>query len=620
MGKYTRKTNRRNYKTEALLSAMNAVEQGQKIRAAARDYDIHEATLRRQLKIKGKFKQRKSDSLGRAPVFTEEQEREFASHCKELARLFFGITATDLREAAFKYAEANHIKHSFNREKGMAGPDWFRNFLKRNPDLSLRKPEATSVNRISAFNKTEVDRFFNNLEQVQDKYHFGPDRIYNVDETGCSTTPREVSKRLAPTGLKQFGTITSWERGKNVTVICAVSATGAFVPPLFIFPRLRMSPHLERNGPAGAVYTCTKNGWSNEEVFMMWLKHFQAKVSSTIDNPVLLILDNHSSHISITIYEFCKNHGIVMLSIPPHTSHRLQPLDLTFFAALKSAYSRQCNLFLKRKITCPEKENKLTPYDISEIFKLAYEQVANVEKGVSGFAAAGIFPMNPEKFTEDDFAPAENFNSSLQSLEGSPSCRESTPPKIIKDNENSKSSQQPSTSYQIPVQAQEQTYFLPDLTPVAKILPIPRSTKIQMGKKGREKQHSEVLTSTPMKGELEKKEDKRNKKKVEASKKNILNPKQKKVVKKANKTKKCVNKDDIDSESDLSDIDETKLCNDDELDDMSDASEHDKCVICGDLGKNKEMWYRCTTCGYWAHQECSGYDSPTGYVCDLCQP
>lgn len=52
----------------------------------------------------------------------------------------------------------------------MAGYDWVNNFLKRNPKLSVRKPEATNVNRILAFNKTELDRFFANLEKVREKY------------------------------------------------------------------------------------------------------------------------------------------------------------------------------------------------------------------------------------------------------------------------------------------------------------------------------------------------------------------------------------------------------------------------------------------------------------------
>ncbi|KAB0790474.1 hypothetical protein PPYR_15137, partial [Photinus pyralis] len=131
------------------------------------------------------------------------------------------------------------------------------------------------IHPITAFNKTEVDRYFQNLVNVQKTYKFLPDRIYNVDETGISTVPKETSKRL---GVKQFGIISSWERRKNITVIAAFSASGNYIPPLFVFPRKRMSPYLQKNGPSGAIYTCTDNGWSNENVFSLWLKHFQNKV------------------------------------------------------------------------------------------------------------------------------------------------------------------------------------------------------------------------------------------------------------------------------------------------------------------------------------------------------
>lgn len=194
---------------------------------------------------------------------------------------------------------------------------------------------------------------------------------------------------------------------------------------------------------------------------MMWLKHFQSKVCSSIENPILLILDNHCSHISLPIYEFCKNHGIVMVSIPPHTSHKLQPLDLTLFGPLKNAYSKQCNLFLKRKIMDGEKENKLTPYDIAEVFKLAYEQVANVEKGVSGFLAAGICPLNSEKFDENDFAPAENLIDHAMLEISSPSTptkyEEKTPAQVHPP------SPRPSTSRQAILDEQNQDlYFTPN--------------------------------------------------------------------------------------------------------------------------------------------------------------
>jgi hypothetical protein len=40
----------------------------------------------------------------------------------------------------------------------------------------------------------------------------------------------------------------------------------------------------------------------------------------------------------------------------------------------------------------------------------------------------------------------------------------------------------------------------------------------------------------------------------------------------------------------------------------------EKCFACDDLGK-EELWYRRTGCGIWVHEECSGWDSPDGYLC-----
>jgi hypothetical protein len=55
--------------------------------------------------------------------------------------------------------------------------------------LAIRTPEATSFARASAFNNPAVDKFYDNLAAVMDKYNFNPEDIYmyNCDETGCTT-------------------------------------------------------------------------------------------------------------------------------------------------------------------------------------------------------------------------------------------------------------------------------------------------------------------------------------------------------------------------------------------------------------------------------------------------
>jgi hypothetical protein len=160
---------------------------------------------------------------------------------------------------------------------------------------------------------------------------------------------------------------------------------------MFVFPRKRMSPHLEQGGPPGAIYHCLPNGWMTTEFFTEWLKHFAPQTNASIQNPVLLVMDNHSSHTSLQSYLFCKENGICIVSIPAHTSHSLQPLDLTFFDPLKIALHKECDLCMK----CHFSE-KITPYDLASLFNKAYSRVSTLEKAAKGFEKSGIWPLNPE--------------------------------------------------------------------------------------------------------------------------------------------------------------------------------------------------------------------------------
>lgn len=132
----------------------------------------------------------------------------------------------------------------------------------------LRTPGATSAAR--GFNKIAVEKFFDLLESLMEEHHFEPHNIHNVDETGMSTVRSKPSKIIAKKGRLQVGTITSAERGTLVTVEICMSVTGSFIPPLFIFPRVRMKPELMDGAPMGSTFECHKSGWMQLPICTKW--------------------------------------------------------------------------------------------------------------------------------------------------------------------------------------------------------------------------------------------------------------------------------------------------------------------------------------------------------------
>lgn len=141
-----------------------------------------------------------------------------------------------MRQLAYGIAEKMKIKHPFNKETKMAGKGWLHGFRKRNPQLSLRLPEATSLARAESFNKPQVNKFFTKLEQVIDEHKIDNTMIFNMDESAL-TTAQVPPKIFAQKGKKQVGVLTSAERGVHITVTICMGSGGINVPPAIIFPR-----------------------------------------------------------------------------------------------------------------------------------------------------------------------------------------------------------------------------------------------------------------------------------------------------------------------------------------------------------------------------------------------
>ena len=437
-------------------------------------------------------------------------EKELADHCRNLDKRFYGITRKQIMVLAYEYAVANGVSSRFNSDKTMAGKDWLNGFCKRQ-NLSLRTPQQCSLNRALGFNKVQCERFFDNLKECYVEKGFRPHRVFNMDESGISTVPNKTPKVISSKGKKGVCKVSSGERGETVTAVCCVSATGIYIPPALIFPRKRMNDALFADAPVGSLKLISDTGYMTSDLFLQWLEHFATHAKPCSNDAVLLVMDNHASHCSLASVMFCREHHITLLTLPPHASHVLQPLDKGFFGPLKTAYSAEVEKWMVN-----HHGQRVTLYQISGLFKAAYSRTATVEKAEKAFAATGISPFNPDVITQDQFAPSlvthrdsedlqqPQMSNSENDISDEIASLQSTTDALENGNEN--------------VVAPKSNSTLGIRVSVTELSPIPKCT---VGtKRKRQAQKSEIISSSPYKKILEEKERKKNKERTNTERPN----------------------------------------------------------------------------------------------------
>ena len=193
--------------------------------------------------------------------------------------------------------------------------------------------------------------------------------------------------------------IVSAERGTLVTMVSCVNAIGAAIPPVFIPPRKRITEAMKQAAPNGSLVVNnpeTGSAWQSVNTFLEFLEHFVSHAKPTVDSKCLMLLDNHFSHIHGRAINFCKRNGIILLTFPPHTTHKLQPLDVSVFQSFKKAFNTAINAFTRRRPFEP-----ITLAEVIELTATPLEISMTPSNIQNGFKRAGIYPFNAQAFDRE---------------------------------------------------------------------------------------------------------------------------------------------------------------------------------------------------------------------------
>jgi hypothetical protein len=279
-------------------------------------------------------------------------------------------------------------------ETRMVGLRWPYNFVRRHDSLRACYNRKYDYKRALCEDPSIIRDWFRLVRNIIAKYGIQDTDIYNFDETGFQMGVISTAKVV--TASERASRPVTIQPGNRewVTAIECINSDGWSLPPMIILKgKTHISSWYLDSLPREWTIAVSDNGWTTDELGLKWLTDVFHQYTKDRTKSIyrLLILDGHGSHVTPEFDLFCKDHCIITLCMPPHSSHLLQPLDISCFAGLKRSYGRQIEDLMRVGVNHIDKSDFLPAYFTARTEALTLNTVR------SGFAAAGLVPYDPER-------------------------------------------------------------------------------------------------------------------------------------------------------------------------------------------------------------------------------
>jgi hypothetical protein len=251
--------------------------------------------------------------------------------------------------------------------------------------------------------RPSYEYYFSLLRKKIDQYDVLAANTYNMDEKGFSLGTMSKKHRIFNRqAVKKKQTLGATQPGNRewITIIATICADLTWLPPAIIFAGKTgylqstwvEEVVIERHQ---AAFASSPNGWTNDKLGLAWLRQvfdrYTKKKASNGRQWRLLIIDGHGSHVNMNFLDWCDKHRILVAVYPPHTTHRLQPLDVSLFAPLATYYSDSLEQFVHTTAGI----SSLGKRDFFTLFWPAYIKAFTASNIESGWRKTGLFPWDP---------------------------------------------------------------------------------------------------------------------------------------------------------------------------------------------------------------------------------
>jgi hypothetical protein len=267
---------------------------------------------------------------------------------------------------------------------------WVHDFIERNKErLKTKSPEVLQKERILACQKEKIIAWLDMLQEMFETNQYDDDLFIHMDETSCQVKPHRNAQRVVSQHTT-FIPLLQQPPIYHLTALFIVTAAGTHLPTPLIFPKDYPEDILNKFDDDSFRIHQTQRGWMEMDLFETIIRgevvdyiNEKRRRAGDPNKRALILLDGHSSRRNLQLIKDLAAMGIDVVTLPAHTSHILQPLDLGSNAAFKRALRTALSPPGKRQMAA-----KLLPF-IRSIADAVYDALRpKIVRG--GFTAAGI--------------------------------------------------------------------------------------------------------------------------------------------------------------------------------------------------------------------------------------
>jgi len=178
-----------------------------------------------------------------------------------------------------------------------------------------------------------------------DTIQHNPARLYNCDETGITVVQHKHTKILGSKGVTYLRS-----NPQNGDLLWQSSPVWVQLDTSFLRFLYFQEKIWNKNwwmAWTGSIHTCHPSGWIQSEIFSQWFLHFIKHTKPTKEDTVILVLDRHYSHArNWEVITLARENHVDIICLPPHSSHKMHPLDKAFMEPLRTFYCQEIEKWL----------------------------------------------------------------------------------------------------------------------------------------------------------------------------------------------------------------------------------------------------------------------------------